>query len=106
MKGEWVEVSPGVQRFIKEREEQPEVARSELPRPYVVSDIPAYKSPLGDGYIEGRAARREHFKRTNTREVDPSEWGARSNQFKSSYAEKKAVADEWKRGDTIKRDKA
>lgn len=40
----------------------------------VISDIPAYKSPLGDGWIEGRAARREHFKRTGTREVDPSEF--------------------------------
>lgn len=40
----------------------------------VMRDLPAYKSPLGDGVIEGRAARREHFKRTNTREVDPSEF--------------------------------
>jgi hypothetical protein len=43
----------------------------------IIRDLPAYKSPLGDGWIDGRAARREHFKRTNTREVDPSEWKAR-----------------------------
>jgi len=40
----------------------------------IIRDLPAYKSPMGDGWIDGRAARREHFKRTNTREVDPSEW--------------------------------
>lgn len=106
MKGEWVEVSPGRQRFIKDRGEQHEVARSSLPRPYVVSDIPAYKSPLGDGVIEGRAARREHMKRTNTREVDNTEWSAASDKFKASYEEKKAIADEWKAGGSIKRDTA
>lgn len=104
MKGEWVEVSTGVQRFIRDRGEQPESARSSLPTPYVVSDLPAYKSPLGDGVIEGRAARREHFKRTNTREVDPSEWKATSEQFKATKAEKQAAADQWKRGTTVKRE--
>ena len=51
--------------------------------PGIMSDLPAYKSPLGDGWIDGRAARREHFKRTNTREVDPSEWrgGYRNPKF-------------------------
>lgn len=42
----------------------------------IMRDLPAYKSPLGDGWIEGRAARREHMKRTNSREVDPSEFRA------------------------------
>ncbi len=42
--------------------------------PRVLSDIAAYRSPLGDGVIEGRAARREHLKRNNCREVDPSEF--------------------------------
>jgi hypothetical protein len=52
--------------------------RSDLPAPYVVRDTPAYKSPLGDGLvIEGRAARREHLKRNNCREVDPSEFAPR-----------------------------
>lgn len=46
------------------------------PTVQIMRDLPAYKSPLGDGWIEGRAARREHFKRTNTREVDPSEFKA------------------------------
>jgi hypothetical protein len=40
---------------------------------YVQSDLPAYKSPLGTGMIDGRAARREDLKRGNCREVDPSE---------------------------------
>jgi hypothetical protein len=51
--------------------------------PGIMRDLPAYKSPLGDGWIDGRAARREHLKRTNSREVDPSEWrgGYRSEKF-------------------------
>jgi hypothetical protein len=40
----------------------------------IMRDLPAYKSPLGDGWIEGRAARREHLKRTGCREVDKSEF--------------------------------
>jgi hypothetical protein len=96
MNGRWVEVEPGRQRFIRDREEV-EVARSDLPIPYVIGDLPAYKSPLGDGVIDGRYARREHFKRTNTREVDTSEWAASSKKFKDSYEEKKRAADEWKK---------
>lgn len=68
-----------------------------LAAPRVISDLPAYASPLGDGVIDGRAARREHFRRTNTREVDKSEWAEASKKFKSSYEEKKKAADEWKK---------
>lgn len=46
---------------------------SRIVRPHVSSDIPAYKSPLGTGWIDGRRARREDLKRNNCREVDPSE---------------------------------
>jgi len=49
--------------------------------PSVMPDIPAYPSPLGDGMIEGRAARREHLKRNGCREVEPSE-------FRPSYQSK------------------
>lgn len=43
----------------------------------------SYVSPTGDGkYIEGRADRREHLKRTGCREVDPSE-------FKPCYKNKR-----------------
>jgi hypothetical protein len=48
-------------------------SRSSLPMPAIQSDYPMYLSPLGDGPIEGRAAKREHHKRTNTRAIDPSE---------------------------------
>jgi hypothetical protein len=52
-------------------------------RVQIMRDLPAYKSPLGDGVIEGRAARREHLKRNNCREVEPSEWkgGVRNHDF-------------------------
>lgn len=86
MSGQWVEVEPGRQRFIRDRP-RTDYARSDLPMPYVVSDIPAYQSPMGDGVIEGRAARREHFKRTNTREVDPSEINGMRAQFEARKAE-------------------
>jgi len=54
------------------------VAPADRPRvsasPMIWRDLPAYKSPLGTGVIEGRAARREDLARGNCREVDPSEW--------------------------------
>lgn len=102
MSGRWVEVEPGRQRFIRDRE-YVEAARSDLAVPYVISDIPAYKSPLGDGVIDGRYARREHFKRTNTREVDPSEWKGTSEKFQSERAEKQQIADAWRAGKDITR---
>jgi hypothetical protein len=42
--------------------------------PQIISDLPAYMSPLGTGLIDGRRARREDLKRHNCREVDPGEW--------------------------------
>jgi hypothetical protein len=103
MSGRWVKTELGRQRFIRDRAPEPTVARSDLPMPFVVGDLPAYASPLGDGIIDGRAARREHFKRTNTREVDPGEWKERSAQFKAEKAEKQAIADAWKAGKDVKR---
>jgi len=102
MSGRWVEVEPGRQRFIRDRE-YIAPARSDLAIPYVVSDLPAYKSPMGDGWIDGRAARREHFKRTGTREVDPGEWKVASEKFQSERAEKQKIADEWRAGKNMTR---
>ena len=42
--------------------------------PMIVSDLPAYMSPLGTGLIDGRTARREDLKRNQCREVDPDTW--------------------------------
>jgi hypothetical protein len=39
--------------------------------PYVVSDTPAYKSPVTGEVIEGRHARREDLKKHDCVEVDP-----------------------------------
>lgn len=36
--------------------------------PRVQGDLPGYESPVSGKWIEGRKARREDFKRTNTRE--------------------------------------
>jgi hypothetical protein len=64
--GQWID--------RRTKEPVPDRKRAGLCAPMVVSDLPAYKSPLGDGVIEGRYARREHLKRNNCREVDPSEF--------------------------------
>lgn len=94
-------------QYVDKRTGEPMLSEQDrakpIAAPMVVSDIPAYASPLGDGVIEGRAARREHFRRTNTREVDPSEWKSRSDQFKAERAEKQAAADAWKAGKDIHR---
>lgn len=45
-----------------------------LAMPRVLSDLSPYQSPLGDGVVEGRAARREHLKRNGCREVEPGEF--------------------------------
>lgn len=57
------------------------------PRLQVVPDLPGYLSPVGAGWIEGRAARREDLKRTNCREVDPSEFDGkyRNPRFAKKY---------------------
>ena len=47
---------------------------SDLPMPYIRSDLPAYESPVTGKLIEGRAARREDLARSGCREVDPSEY--------------------------------
>lgn len=94
-------------QYVDKRTGEPMLTEADRSRPLaaprVISDIPAYASPLGDGVIDGRAARREHFKRTNTREVDPGEWRERSAQFKAEKAEKQAIADAWKAGKDIQR---
>lgn len=53
----------------------------DLPRPPSVfpavrGDLAPYKSPLGNGWIDGRRARREEMARHDVREVDPSEFRA------------------------------
>ncbi len=94
-------------QYVDKRTGEPMLSEADrakpLSAPRVISDLPAYASPLGDGVIDGRAARREHFKRTNTRECDPSEWKTRSDQFKAERAEKQAAADAWKAGKDIHR---
>ena len=49
-------------------------SRSDLPMPYIRSDIPPYESPITGKIIEGRAARREDLAKSGCREVDPSEF--------------------------------
>lgn len=41
--------------------------------PSIQRDLPAYRSPIGTGVIDGRAARREDLARSGCRAVEPSE---------------------------------
>jgi hypothetical protein len=59
-KGDWVPVSA--------------FARAPQVGPMIISDTPAYISPVTRKMIDGRAARREDLKRSGCREVDPSEF--------------------------------
>jgi hypothetical protein len=56
--GQYVDKRTGVPMLSAEERAKPIAA------PMVASDLPAYASPLGDGVIDGRYARREHMKRT------------------------------------------
>jgi hypothetical protein len=76
---DWVEPMP------RER-----VAPGPLPTPMLMRDLPAYQSPLGDGWVDGRAARREHLRANNCREVDPGEW-KRDPNYAAFKAAKKAA---------------
>lgn len=64
------------QDFVEYDPHEERAARCNRPwGPMIVRDLPAYKSPLGDGkVIEGRAARREHMKANGCREMDKSEF--------------------------------
>ena len=55
--------------------------------PYVVSDIPGYRSPINGEWIEGRKARREDLKRNDCVERDPParKRGYRNKRFCEKY---------------------
>lgn len=64
-------------RYVWDRDASALVEVVAAPRasagPMVMRDTPGVKSPIDGKFIEGRADRREHMKRHNVREVDPSE---------------------------------
>lgn len=64
--GDWIEYDP--------REERLNRARQPSNFPTVIRDTAPYVSPVTRKIIEGKAARREDLKRSNCREVDPSEY--------------------------------
>ena len=48
-------------------------ARSDLPTPSIMPDLPGYMSVASGQWVDGRQDRREDLKRTGSRELDPSE---------------------------------
>lgn len=67
--------------------------RKRAPGPYIMPDLPAYRSPLGTGEVDGRYARREDMKRGRCREVDPGEVLAEPTKTKEQAAKEKAYQD-------------
>ena len=61
--------------------------------PYIQPDLPAYRSPLGTGEIDGRYARREDMKRGGCREVDPSEALANPTKTQAQADKERAYLD-------------
>lgn len=57
--------------------------------PTVWGDIPAYESPVSGRVVEGRAARREDFKRTGSRPWEGMEQEKKEAARKKAYAEAK-----------------
>ena len=70
--------------------EKGEETRSLPKGPYIMGDLPGYKSPLGTGWIEGRRARREDLARGGCREVDPSERLNQPRKTESDAAKERA----------------
>jgi len=62
--------------------------------PFIWRDLPAYKSPLGTGVIDGRRARREDLARAECREVDPSEKLDLDPKTEKDAARERAYLDE------------
>jgi len=69
------------------------------PGPYIVPDIPAYRSPLGTGEISSRSTRREDLKRGNCREVDPGEFKPMDRESLRALKEAERAALERRRRD-------
>ena len=88
--------------FIMQDGELVEVVRGPRPPsrfPMISSDLPAYRSPCGTGWIEGRAARREDLKRNNCIEVGPGDMKARMPSTTPDYVH------EWRAGRGVERSK-
>jgi len=65
--------------------------------PIMQRDMAAYVSPVTGKPVDGRRARREDLKRSNSREVDPSEW--KPTYENKKYAE--ANKGEWEPRKTV-----
>lgn len=59
-----------------------------LKKIHIISDLPAYKSPIDGKTVDGRTARREDLKRNNCREVDPTEI---RHSYSEEFARKKGL---------------
>ncbi len=82
--------------FVYDKAAQKVVERGVVearPRLHIISDTPAYMSPMGTGLIDGKRARREDMKRAGVREVDPSERPAINPKTEAQAAAEQAQLD-------------
>lgn len=88
--------------FIMHEGELIEVERApRQPRkfPMITRDLPAYRSPCGTGWIEGRAARREDLKRNNCIEIAPGDMRAKMPSETPQWV------NDWRAGRGVERSK-
>lgn len=64
-------------------------ARTEQRAPMVVGDLPGYVSPVTGLWIEGRKARREDLKRTNSRPYEGFSQERKEAERRVAYEEQK-----------------
>lgn len=87
-------------RFVSKSTGEPMPVRDEnaICMPMIVSDIPAYKSPLGDHWVDGRRAQREELKRNDMvinekrRKFDREEYAERKARQAKYIEQRKASA--------------
>jgi hypothetical protein len=90
--GQWVNPSTGEPMLTDDQRSAP------LPLPYVLSDIPAYESPIDGRMITSRSERREDFKRNNCIDARdfPSATGGRIKSEKLAKRYGLQVSEEYR----------
>ena len=67
--------------------------RADFPTPQLSRDYAPYRSPLGTGWIDGRAARREDMARGNCRPLERGEGCARDGYVNRAFCQRHGL--EW-----------
>jgi len=83
--GRWVSASTGEPMLTEEQRKAP------LPLPTVISDIPAYQSPIDGRWITTRSERRDDLARNNCVEYEPSMSPTKGKIKNKAFAKKRGL---------------